>query len=1039
MNKIPKAKTVRIGLSFVNPLVIILSILLSFTYIYADDYVLKSGCEYDYPPYCFVNEDSIADGFSVELLQAVIDAMNLKVSFKTSNWNELKSELEQGKLDVLPLVGRTPEREHYFDFTIPYFPMHGAIVVRKDNQSIKVLDDINGKKIAVMSGDNAQEFVQSIDINCDIITTPTFKDALKDLSEGKYDAVIIQRLLAIQLINELGIKNLRIIEPPLVEFKQSFCFAVHEGNKELLAKLNEGLAIVIADGTYRMLHTKWFASIHSMKNQSILVGCDYNYPPWEFLDENGNPAGYNVDLTKAIALEMNLNIDFYVSDWDDVIMRLKNGDIDIIQGMFYSEERAKVFDLSNPHFVITQTAVIREDHERINSEEELQYMTVIVEKSDIMNEYSLKHDIDSIIEVETTEEALQLLSLGIGDCVLMGRIQAQYLIDKNELTNLVISDLRIASYEYCYAVFKGDDNMLSIFDEGLRFIKESGKYRELRNKWFGVYDRDNYFSIIKNSIIILVLLIIIIIAIMTWSFSLRQMVRRRTMELEVEIDEHKRAESALKDEENLLAAVMNNIPVMLIQYSSNTDIRILNNEFEKKTGWKNEDLQGIDLMSELFPDDNYRRDAIKYMSSTSLKWKEFTLLTRDRGMIDTEWCSVELDNNVYIGIGIDITERKKNEEQLRKIDRLDSLGILAGGIAHDFNNLLTGIIGNLTLIYSDIKGKSELESAIEDALKSSNSARDLTKQLLTFSSGGRPVKKILLMKEIIKDAARFVMSGSNNNLIMDIADNLWNAEADESQIKQVLQNIIMNANQSMPSGGNIDIYAKNVYFDKVDYHINKGNYIEICISDSGIGMEPDLIAKVFDPYFTTKQGGSGLGLAIVSSIIKSHSGYIDIKSAPGKGTAVTVYLPATLKSADEIEELSIMDNTKRQGRILVMDDEDMILKLVTKMLTRAGYSVETAKNGQDAINKYSESMNNNQKFNAVILDLTIPGGMGGKETAQHILDLDINAVLIVSSGYSSDDTVSNYTDFGFKGMVLKPYHMQDMLNEIERVLFKENK
>jgi ABC-type amino acid transport substrate-binding protein len=278
-----------------------------------------SASEIDYPPFCIVDEDGLAGGFSVELMRAALAAVGREVTFRTGPWAEVRGWLERGEIDALPLVGRTPEREFLFDFTFPYMSLHGAIVVRQDTKDIRDLNDLRGRTVAVMKADNAEEFLRREERGIQILTTPTFEEALQELSTGRYDAVVIQRLVALRLIQETGIKNLRVINHPIEGFRQDFCFAVKEGDRETLALLNEGLALVMADGTYRHLHARWFAALEIPSNRRIVVGGDHKYPPFEYLDENGRPAGYNVDLTRAIAREMGLDIEIRLGPWAEIV------------------------------------------------------------------------------------------------------------------------------------------------------------------------------------------------------------------------------------------------------------------------------------------------------------------------------------------------------------------------------------------------------------------------------------------------------------------------------------------------------------------------------------------------------------------------------------------------------------------------------------------------------------------------------------------------------------------------------------------------
>jgi ABC-type amino acid transport substrate-binding protein len=263
---------------------------------------ISAGSEIGYPPFCVVDSDGQANGFSVELMRAALKAMGREVTFRTGPWTDVKNWLEQGDIQALPLVGRTPEREPVFDFTFPYMSFHGAIVVRQDTTDIQDISDLSGRQVAVMKGDNAEEFVRRKDYGFTIHTTATFEDALRELSDGLHDAVIIQRLVALRLIQKAGLTKLKVLNNPITGYRQDWCFAVREGDRDILSLLNEGLALVMADGTYSHLHSKWFAALDLPSNRRIVIGGDINYPPFEYMDKNGLSKFLTVVATQEKAL-----------------------------------------------------------------------------------------------------------------------------------------------------------------------------------------------------------------------------------------------------------------------------------------------------------------------------------------------------------------------------------------------------------------------------------------------------------------------------------------------------------------------------------------------------------------------------------------------------------------------------------------------------------------------------------------------------------------------------------------------------------------
>ncbi len=384
-----------------------------------------------------------------------------------------------------------------------------------------------------------------------------------------------------------------------------------------------------------------------------------------------------------------------------------------------------------------------------------------------------------------------------------------------------------------------------------------------------------------------------------------------------------------------------------------------------------------------------------------------------------------------------ITEKHLLEEERLKTQKLEAIGTLAGGIAHNFNNLLQGIFGYISMAKRTFDQKERALAMLEQAEKALHMSVTLTTQLLTFSKGGKPVKKTISLQPVIENSVRFALSGSRADYRIQLDTDLWHVDADEGQIGQVIQNIVLNADQAMPMGGTILIAAKNVRTlpKGISQLPKKGMCVEVSVQDKGTGISGQYLSKIFDPYFTTKAKGSGLGLATCYSIIKNHGGIIHVSSKVGSGTTFYVYLPAV----EEKEALQITEHSPfvRKGRILFMDDEELIRDIAGEMIKVLGHEGEFAKHGEEAIEKYKASMESGNPFDLVILDLTIRGGMGGAETIGRLLAVNPKIKVIVSSGYSDDAVVADFHKYGFTARLTKPYKLQELRDMLNNLLSNE--
>ena len=508
----------------------------------------------------------------------------------------------------------------------------------------------------------------------------------------------------------------------------------------------------------------------------------------------------------------------------------------------------------------------------------------------------------------------------------------------------------------------------------------------------------------------------------------------------------RRALKSLFEEKERAQVTLRSIGDGVITTDAEGKVVLINLIAERLTGWTQRDAEGKPL-TEVFhiinettrercenPVDKVLREGkiVDLANHTALIARDGT----ERSIADSG-APIRDESGNIIGVVLvfrDATEKKKMEEELLKAGKLESVGILAGGIAHDFNNILTAITGNISLAMRDIKPADAIFRRLADAESACMRAKDLTYQLLTFSKGGAPVKKTVSVSEIIEDSARLALAGSNVRCTISMPDDLLPADVDEGQISQAVSNLLINAVEAMPGGGVITVRAEKLTAGKGDaLPLAYGKYIKISIQDQGTGIPPGHLQKIFDPYFTTKQKGSGLGLAICYSIVKKHDGHISVESVLGSGTTFSIYLPASSKEPARKKD-SREEPIRGEGKILVMDDEAIVRDVTGQILKHLGYDVEFAGDGFEAIELYRKAKESGRPFDLVIMDLTVPGGMGGKEAILRLIEIDPDVRAIVSSGYSDNLVMSDFRQYGFKGVVAKPYKIRQLALALHNAL-----
>jgi len=524
----------------------------------------------------------------------------------------------------------------------------------------------------------------------------------------------------------------------------------------------------------------------------------------------------------------------------------------------------------------------------------------------------------------------------------------------------------------------------------------------------------------------------------------------------LDITERKEVEEALRESEEMMRNSQS--VAHICSYSINLNV----NEIEKSSWVCSPEFYKIFGIDENYPHTidgwanfihpDYRKEMIDYHESVVKERKSFS---RDYKIIrindgaerwvhgtgELEFDEVGDPVRMHGAIQ-DITERKQAEEEQEKLNdrlaqmqNLESLGLLAGGIAHDFNNLLGGIYGYIDLALDDTTQES-VSDYLNESLSSIGRARSLTQQLLTFSKGGAPIKKEDSLFPSVQKTAEFALSGSSVSSSFQIQESLWSCNFDKNQIGQVIENLIINAKQAMPNGGTIEVSAQNISLSEKEHNsLGAGNYVKLSIKDHGIGIPENFLKKIFDPYYTTKPQGHGLGLATCYSIVNRHGGCIDVESEPGKGCTFHLFLPASTVPVEKSKRNFEGKQThKGIGTFLVMDDEADIRKITKIILESMGYTVVLKENGKDAIDFFKTEIKANRKLAGMIFDLTIPGGMGGKEAIGEIRKICSETPVFVASGYSNDPVMMNPELYGFNAGISKPFKIADLSEMLKKHL-----
>lgn len=631
----------------------------------------------------------------------------------------------------------------------------------------------------------------------------------------------------------------------------------------------------------------------------------------------------------------------------------------------------------------------------------------------------LEHLNETNFDLETAKNDIQAIFNSVGEGIQVLNPDGEIIAYNTRMGNLFVTDEKDVIGRTCREVVCANETPENacLF----RMVKDKKKTVRIRS-W---KCRDRHYEIVGTPVLD------------------KQGILQRIVILYLDVTRRRKSEIALAESEDRFRDLFENATDMLQSVSPDGSIQLVNKAWRETLGYSEEDLYGMQIFDVLHPD--HCSECRHHFEKILEDGREFTCKTV---FISKSGREVTVEGRVNCrfvdgkpmalrSVFRNITEELQMEEERRRAQKLESVGILAGGIAHDFNNLLTGILGNILLAQIKAPEESDLYRLLKNTENAANRAQELTRQLLTFSKGGAPIKETASVINIIREVVPFTLSGSNTNWEISTEEEIDPVDVDSSQFSQVLENLVINSDQAMPDGGTITINVSNyTQNEELPELLKGGKYVRVDIQDQGIGIAKDYLPRIFDPYFTTKKKGSGLGLATAYSIMRNHDGLITVDSEPAHGTTMSIYLPASSNKVQEKKTFT-QDAIKGSGRILLMDDDEVVRQVGTQMLTLLGYEVTESCDGEEALLKYQDAITSGNPFDVVILDLTIPGKMGGKETISRLHEIDPQVKAIVSSGYSNDPIMANYKEYGFSGVVPKPYSLEKLGSTVQKLVTSE--